>query len=425
MSTLCNIDMLGLDEMSMAFGFLDWKDLLRVRVCKKWREAVKLTQVPRSISTKFERMNCPDYFIANRKYALALSWIVDALPRLQTVHCDFHYRGTRKFDVLDGEEPFPGHVGFDSDNSEATPIPLYRRGPEAVDLSVVSRFRDLRELSLEGLSLNGTYPFLFDFPQLESLILSNTGLLRWDFSMLVGLPKLKKLQCMNSHKLTGDLEGLQVVGQTLVEVNLCGCGNVEGSIMSLAKFPYLEDLSLLRTKITGDIRDIGENDFVALKKVDFGGYVHGGGDMNRIEDAADLMLARYRLKKRSHTLFEHRRWALTENSPQRYEFHGHHSREPPFYVEFVKAGPCLGWRWTNCVTGGSCESHWFDPEPDPNDAEYELYVKELEYVQRDVDFYQGFKLPPTQMEHDELSRSRPLDPISQRFAPSSPFVGFW
>ncbi|CAJ1935191.1 unnamed protein product [Cylindrotheca closterium] len=427
MPILCNIDALGLDEMSMVVGYLDWKGLLRVRVCQKWRDAVKLTQVPRSMSTKFQSMNCPDYFIVNQKYALALSWIVHALPRLQTIHCNFQYRGTRKFDVKTGEDPFPNQAftGFDSDDSEATPIPPRRPGLDKVDLSVVSRFRDLRELSLEGLSLDGTYGFLFNFPQLESLILSNTGLLRWDFSMLSGLPKLKRLECMNNTKLTGDLEGLQVVGQTLVEVNLCGCGNVEGSIMSLSKFPHLEELSLLRTKITGDIRDIGDNDFVALKKVDFGGYVYGGGHMDRIEDAADLMLARYRMKKRSPSLFVHRRWSLIETSPQHYGFDGHHSREPPFYVEFVEAGPRLGWRWTNCVSGGSCESHWLDPEPDPIDPEYEVYLKDLEYVQRDADFYKGFNIPPTQMEHDELNRIIPLDPILRRFAPSSPFVGFW
>ena len=101
-----------------------------------------------------------------------------------------------------------------------------------IDLSVVPGFRDLRELSLEGLSLDGTYGYLFNFPQVESLVLSNTGLLRWDFSLLIGLPRLKNLRCLNNTKLTGDLEGLRVVGQTLVEINLCGCGNIEGSIMS-------------------------------------------------------------------------------------------------------------------------------------------------------------------------------------------------
>ncbi|KAL3934212.1 MAG: hypothetical protein SGBAC_010024, partial [Bacillariaceae sp.] len=240
--------------------------------------------------------------------------------------------------------------------------------------------------------------------------------------MLIGLPKLKKLHCMNNSYLTGNLESLQVLGQTLVEVNLCGCEDVEGSIMSLAKFPCLEELTLLRTKIAGDIRDIGANDFVALKKVDFGGHVYGGGNMNRIEDAADLMLARYRLKKRSPTLFEQRRWSLAETSTQHYQFGGHHSRVPPFNVEFVKAGPRLGWRWTNCVSGGSCETHWFDPEPNPSGPEYDIYVKEVEDVQRGVEFYAGFHVPPTQMEHDELNRRRPMDPMLRHFSGSSPFV---
>ena len=83
------VDMLGLDELSHVLGFLSWKELLKARVCKKWRETVKMTLVPPSMSRKIQWTDKPDYFVANREYALALIWVVDALPRIQTIYCYF------------------------------------------------------------------------------------------------------------------------------------------------------------------------------------------------------------------------------------------------------------------------------------------------------------------------------------------------
>jgi hypothetical protein len=31
----------------------------------------------------------------------------------------------------------------------------------------------------------------------------------------------------------------------------------------------------------------------------------------------------------------------------------------------------MGLRWTYCVSGGSCEDRWLDPEPDPLDEGYD------------------------------------------------------
>ena len=77
-----------------------------------------------------------------------------------------------------------------------------------------------------------------------------------------------------------------------------------------------------------------------------------------------------------------------------------------FYIDFVKAGPCCGWRWTNCCTGGCCEMNWFDPEPEEGSSEHEEYMSVLKYCRNDVDFFKGFHGPHTEEELGELVREK-------------------
>lgn len=115
--------------------------------------------------------------------------------------------------------------------------------------------------------------------------------------------------------------------------------------MELADFPNLKDVGLEGTNVTGDIREISDDSFVALESLGVGDGVYGGGDFKRIHDAPAIMLARYRVKKRNPEIFSNRRWALAYDSPDRYEIQGHHSRAFPFHAEFVVAGTRIGWRW--------------------------------------------------------------------------------
>jgi len=55
------------------------------------------------------------------------------------------------------------------------------------------------------------------------------------------------------------------------------------------------------------------------------------------------------------------RLGLSLDSPERNDNDVHHSRKMPAHVEFVQAGSRLWWRWTNCVSGGACETNWLDP----------------------------------------------------------------
>ena len=259
--------------------------------------------------------------------------------------------------------------------------------------------------------------------------------------MLVGLPKLERLEASQNHSLTGTLESARVLRNTLVELSLHGCCNVTGNIKDLADFPNLEEVGLDNTKVSGDIREIGTGDFISLKRLDVGDLVYGGGDIMRTEDASPVMEAKYRLKKRNPELFSSRRWRLSEESPQFYRTDGrlHHSREPPLWVEFVTAGPRIGWRWTNAVSGGSCETNWLEPplSPPPSEEEgstsnddyydYEKYLHELNQIENtDVELFKGYtKEPPTQEEHARCCQEIPLDPVLQMFANNRQFGGWW
>ncbi|KAL3934211.1 MAG: hypothetical protein SGBAC_010023 [Bacillariaceae sp.] len=225
--------------------------------------------------------------------------------------------------------------------------------------------------------------------------------------MVAQFPNLKVLRARQNQQLTGNIESLQVIGSTLEEICLAKSPKVEGSIKSLAKFPRLKKVILCRTKITGNIRDIGEDDFVALASVSFPAGVYGGEIIHRIEDAPDIMHLWHRLKRRNLGVLGHTRRTLASTSPQVYGFGGHASRHPPFHVEFVRAATRSGWRWTNRAPYGACEPNWLDPEPDPTDPQYEEYLNQVEGLAKDVSFYQGFHTPPTQMQHEELNDTIP------------------
>ena len=384
---------LGNDEISLILGFLQWDDILKSRVNKQMREAAKMTLVPYS-------KDDPEFFVWNTDYVTALEQIHAALPMLQCIHCQQSYQEHRKLIIQNGTNPHRIEGVF--------PSPFQ---PVPVSIEIVGHYRHLRHLSLQGVDLNGSYPFLFDFPQLRFLDLSWTGLLEWDLSMVSGLPKLETLLCVRNNCLRGNLNSLIVLKNTLTDLLLTMSQHVEGSLMTLADFPKLQNLNLVLTRVTGDIRHIGPNDFISIQFMSLSNFIYGGGDhFTSIEEVPDLMLARYNLKKQRPILFTNQRWYLSRDSQQYYEYQydGPTNRHPPFQVEFVQAGARLGWRWTNGLLGGSCEIHWLDPEPTPTDEGYDEYLNELEDT-NDVDFYRGFQRPPTFDEHQQRCAEVPLE----------------
>ena len=282
------------------------------------------------------------------------------------------------------------------------------------DFEMISNFGKLLTLHVENATgLNGSYPFLFSsFPLLQKLTIRGCDFLTWDLEMLVGFPLLRELKC-NGHNehLTGNINKLRVLKDTLEKVVIRFCGAVEGSFMDLADFPRLKELDLYETPVTGDIRDIGENDFSSLEHLDLSKEIYGGSNyrLQHVSDALDLVNTLHLLKKQRPALSLLKGWhaTLSEDSPE-YDSvedapYGHCPYyPPPLHIGFVQAGSRIGFRWRIGEGASACEVNWLDPEPDRESSDYGQYIRELEEIESHVDLYKGFHRPPTEAEFREI-----------------------
>ena len=389
--------------------------LLR-RVCSAWKEVARNTIVP----------PCRFYINSMKRYN-AMRVMATALPNLQQIEigclCVDPGRTSEDSTPNSQQIDFSGleyefdHIYADGEDPDERRAARTARRPTH-DIGIISNFSNLRILHI-GAPLNGRYPVLFNsFPLLQKLSIYSKYL-KWDLEMLDGMPLLKELGCENSDRLTGNISSLRVLKDTLEKVSIKNCRNVGGNFMDLADFPHLRDLDLGWTAVTGDIRDIGESDFTTLKNIELPKTVYGGHcyELQRISDAPKLVRAVYLLQKHRPAL-KMRRWCgrLSEDSPDWYEsveqdmdevrrnVGNHPERGPPFYVQFVKAGSRIGYRWEN-VFRSCCEVNWLDPEPaDSESSEYAKYIEELRKESRRVTTYRGFYQPPTEEEYLRLFR---------------------
>ncbi|KAK1744228.1 hypothetical protein QTG54_004761 [Skeletonema marinoi] len=170
------------------------------------------------------------------------------------------------------------------------------------------------------------------------------------------------------------------------------------------------------TNVTGDVRDIKETDFTNLNEMFLSKSVYGSNvycEFDCIADVPSVMQAWHRLSKRIPSLFEKiRQWYLDLESTDQYhsEYHNY-GVDPPFYIEPVKVGPRLGWRWIN-YQKHPCKVNWLDPEPEipsENDygarVKYESYVRDLQDIELELQA-SPFKdcYLPTEEEYCRLSK---------------------
>ncbi len=373
---------LSTDLIANILGCLHVEDIMRSRgVNKKWKEAVKITIVP---------LNADFVVMGLRKYN-AMAVMTREMPNLQQITVRGLGRGNK---WSDGEDP---------DEEEAARYANWT--PH--DINIISNFRKLRYLKIDGAYLNGRYPFLFSsFPLLQKLSINRCHYLKWDLEMLAGLPLLKELECYNmddNECVTGNINSLRALKDTLEKVHIEYCDNVEGNFMDLADFPRLKELKLGGTAVTGDIRDIGCNDFSSLKclVVPKGVYGGRGYEFQRISDAPDLIRAVYLFKKQRPFL-EMKDWymRLSEDSPDWYEPVDFDDDFILLSIHFVKAGSRIGYQWQ--TNGQWCEVNWLDPEPDRDSSEYTQYIEELRRMQRKAKLFKGLNQPPTEEEYNRL-----------------------
>lgn len=382
-----SFDDLGVEVLANILAFLPPKDIMSKRsINKKSTEAVKKTIVPLT-----------NFRVNNMRTYNALNVMTRAMPNLQQITLSYDYFG-RRHKWSDGEDPDEEEAA-----RTANMTPLH--------IGIISNFRKLLSLDIYGCaSLNGRYPFLFSsFPLLQKLSIENCDYLKWDLGMLAGFPLLKEFHSDSNDHLTGNINSLGVLKDTLEKVEIRArvrCSRVEGNFMDLADFPRLKALNLTGTAVTGDIRDIGENDFSSLEELMLPKGVYGGRgyEMQRISDAPDLIGAVYLFKKQRPSLKMDWDWFayLSRDSPDWYDrADDDTAMSPPFRVCFVQAGSRIGYRWE----GGyhnvcpPCEVNWLDPEPESGSREYEDYVSGYRRIQREISLYRGHYEPPTEEQY--------------------------
>eukprot|EP00984_Skeletonema_dohrnii_P025871 scaffold15094_cov223-Skeletonema_dohrnii-CCMP3373.AAC.1 len=383
-------------DIARILSYLGWKDIMRARVSKKWRDAVEMT-LPTS---EFAVDSVRSY---NAMNAMA-GGLLSNLQQLSICALGDGHK------YCDGEDPFEE---WDAETAHVT----------THDITIISNLRKLRSLSIIGddAPLNGIYPVLFTFPLLQKFTIVNGDLsdLKWNLEMLSGLPSLKELVVIQEDYggLSGNLRSLRVLKDTLEKVDINYCPNIKGNVMDLADFPRLKVLYLWgNIVVRGDVRDINEHDFPALESLLLPKSVRGGigYKFHSITEVPSFMHAIHRhrllqrLLQRNPDLLEYDwnlsdafGWSISKQSPDWYD-RENGSPEPPFDLQIIQVGPRLGWSWRfhdwrNESASFPCEINWLDPEPSSN---YEAYSEELQRIQHRIGFYRGYYYkPPNAVEY--------------------------
>mmetsp|Transcript_5764 Transcript_5764/g.8514 ORF Transcript_5764/g.8514 Transcript_5764/m.8514 type:complete len:409 (+) Transcript_5764:185-1411(+) len=375
------VEQLDDNVIAIIFGCFPPEDTMRMRcVCKKWRDAAKTTIVPMT-----------DFGVNSVVNYRAMATMTTALPNLMQLSIGgpglFHK-------YIDGEDP---DEELAAETATYTPL----------DIDVISNFRKLRRLNIHGgYGLNGRYPTLFNFPLLEKLRISLCCNFKWELEMLSGFPLLRELNVKYNRFLRGDIGSLNVLKHTLEKVKIFDCNNVKGDFMDLADCPRLTVLNLDHTSVTGDVRDIGENDFLHLEYIVLPKTVIGGWDyqFQLISEVPSVMNAIYlwMRRNRDRELFSDWRWYLSRDSPDWYDgYHDLNCPDHPFTVDLVQARSRLGWQWRN-EDGDFCEINWLDPEPDRICDADTSSTRSLQSIQEEIGFYKGHYHPPTAEEYNRL-----------------------
>ncbi len=395
------------DVLAIIFSFFRFNEIMLLRcVNKQWREAAKQTIVPSVPWTPFLKPFCVD---SVEKYN-GVSVMSTALPNLQQL---YFYCPGRGHKYSDGEDPDEEQAAESADRTSH-------------DIEIISSFSKLRELTIwnsyrgaRGLSsrkrvdridyaiLNGRYPVLFNsFPLLQKLSINKCAYLKWDLDMLAGMPLLKELDCWSNNCLTGNIASLRVLKNTLEKVKISTCSRIEGNFMDLADFPHLNELDLDKTAVTGDIRDIGENDFSSLEHESLtlpkGVYCGRGYEFERISDAPQLVSTIYQVNTQLQGKLKLVHWCLnlSDDSPDWYPSRAIFNDTPPFCVRFQPWHPLRGYRWetANC---NPCLVNWLNQENIIELNDYgRAYAEDL--INERVKLYDGFYQPPTRGQYNRL-----------------------
>jgi hypothetical protein len=369
-------------------------------VSKKSADAVKKTSEP-IVASSYR------YFGVNSVlYYNALAVMADAMPGLQQVRLESSKYGEEDFKFNDGEEPEEI-----ARTAEYTALNI-------VDVLSPANFPNLHALYIDSdAPLNGKYPSLFNFSNLEKLTISRCNTIKFGFDMLAGLPSLKEFECVHNKLATGNLKDLSVCQNTLERIEIvCSDSSIGGNFMDLANFPHLKSLRLRQTKVTGQLRDIGDNDFPKLEVLNLPSTVVGGDryEIQRVAEAKELINDLLPLRRKRPELFSDRyfHWKLSDESedianPRMDEYMPDYHN---YCFSFVQAGSRLGWRWEkkfDYTPDHPFEVHWLDPVPNKKSNDYQAYADVAKsFIPSGAGrFFKGLYEPPSYTVFNRLSRN--------------------
>lgn len=338
------LDSVGVDELARALSFLGWKEVMRSRACRKFKQAAALA---------FRGEGGVICEIKTHRDYQSLHMLARTFPELSTLHIQGSW-------ILSDMLHFP-----DGDDPVALQDPEVTGGTTPLDFNVLSAFSNLQHLWLCEITANGRYPRLLSMlTGLKSLLLMHTNNLKLELSEIRrNCPLLEELMIHHDPDnlcVTGEI-GILSEMQNLESLVICGCPRVTGDAMQLAG-SSLVYLSLLQTGVTLNFNfdSIGRGDFSELTSL----RVPGCLTVTNAEEAISAVATVCRLEKRGIQL-EGRSISLSQDSADRYPTYRHYCT-PPDDIEVVRAGPRKGWRWCGIFyieRLSSCEINWLDPEP--------------------------------------------------------------
>ena len=409
---------LSANVLPIVFSFLPFRDVMRSRCVRSdWKEAAKGTFV-----------RC-GYAVQTVHDFTAMEMV--AIPHLQHLSLFGLETDTLMLTSRDRHRYIHGDNPNESFAAETAHFTTH-------DINIISKFQNLRSLGIMEAPLNGEYPVLFNFPLLQKLTIYDDpekchNYIKWDLKMLEGLPMLKELECCTNEAMSGSINSLRVLKDTLETIDIANCRKVVGNFMDLADFPRLKKLDLRGTAVTGDIRDVGANDFKILAELFLPRTVYGGSRyaFGSIAEVTEFMS---RIRPLAHRFAVSTSWRLSEESPDWYDDPNQvqvecqrkdHQIPPPFVCELITLeGTRMGWRWRcnfpshdrifytedgdihnyldDVNVFETCEINWLEPEPDRESSDYEEYCHQLRSLPEEISFFSGYHNPPTEDEYYQL-----------------------
>lgn len=406
-----NFSSLSTDILPNIYRYLPLKEIMRSRrVSKKSADAVKKT-------SEAIVANQYNYFKANSIMNYnALAVMAEAMPGLQQVSLESSKYGEEDFKFNDGEDPEEV-----ARTAEYTTLNI-------VDVLTSANFPNLHALYIDSNApLNGKYPSLFNFSNLEKLTISRCNTIKFGFDMLAGLPSLKEFECVHNKLATGNLKDLSVCKNTLerIEIVCSDDAPIGGNFMDLADFPNLKSLSLRQTKVTGQLRDIGDNDFPVIEVLKLPSTVVGGDryEIQRVAQAKELINDLLPLRRKRPELFSDRyfHWKLSDESEDIADPRDFMPDYHNYCFSFVQAGSRLGWRWEkkfDYTPDHPFEVHWLDPVPNKKSNDYQAYADVAKsFIPSGTGrFFKGLYEPPSYTVFNRLSR---------KYVPSAEEMEIW